>query len=212
MTQQSSGSLKWLLIVLAIVIILGGSYLVYLKYGNLSNPVISASPTGSATPGFIAPSDWKSYTNTKYGYSVKIPAAFGSMSSDNKISQTLDPNLEQINFGEENSPNPSNANPVAVFSIAVTKSTLADALKPYESYDRTTDVNVGPSKNIKAKLVQNYFDMNTGKSLFNDETIDEIYFIEHNGLLYTIKDNPKYGQDITGANIDQIMTTFQFTQ
>lgn len=47
MKPQSSGSLKWLLMVLVLVIVIGGSYLVYAKYGKGTTPTASPSPVAT---------------------------------------------------------------------------------------------------------------------------------------------------------------------
>ena len=70
--QGGSGSLKWLLVILGLVIVLGGVYWAYAKYGERISSTISARPTISLS----VPANWKKYTNEEFGFSFKYPESW----------------------------------------------------------------------------------------------------------------------------------------
>lgn len=73
--QPKGGSSKWLLTVLAVVVVLGGGYLLYAKYGK-STTTVSTSPSPektSTTPTTNETAGWKTYANDTYGFSFKYP-------------------------------------------------------------------------------------------------------------------------------------------
>lgn len=84
--QGRPSTMKWLLIVLVLVIVLGGGYWVYTKYGKstlitttITSPTVTSSPTKSAgtavspSASITVPADWETYTNEKYKYTFKYP-------------------------------------------------------------------------------------------------------------------------------------------
>lgn len=86
-SQPKGGSLKWLLIILAVIVVLGGGYLLYAKYGKSSTGTTTTSsptatkPTTSNSSSTTSPSttaDWKTYTNSTYGYSIKYPSTYSA--------------------------------------------------------------------------------------------------------------------------------------
>jgi len=80
-----SSSLKWLLIILVVIVILGGGYCAYARYGKTStistSPLpavttkVSSSTSTAVSPSTLAsiPADWKTYTNSQYGFSFQYP-------------------------------------------------------------------------------------------------------------------------------------------
>ncbi len=85
--QGGSSTMKWLLIILVIIIVLGGTYWVYAKYGKgTTTTTTSPSPTltskvSPSTSAAVSPAasssitaDWKTYTSSKYNYSIKYPS------------------------------------------------------------------------------------------------------------------------------------------
>lgn len=75
-----SSTMKWLLIILVLVIVLGGGYLVYAKYGKSStsttaspSPVaaVSVSPSAAVGPTASSTSDLTTYNNSQYGFSFQ---------------------------------------------------------------------------------------------------------------------------------------------
>ena len=94
--QGGSSTMKQLLIILVVVIVLGGGYLLYNKYGKTSTTTASPSPASTikASPSTTAavspsassavPADWKTYTNSVNGYSIKYPADYTATESSSK--------------------------------------------------------------------------------------------------------------------------------
>ncbi len=80
-SQPKGGSLKWLLIILGIIVVLGGGYLLYAKYGkSLTTATTTTSPTATTSSPAITtatPTTTTSnkiiYTNSKYGFSFELP-------------------------------------------------------------------------------------------------------------------------------------------
>jgi len=66
--QLTSSIIKWLVAILVLVVVLGGGYILYGKCSRKS------STTGSTATNKTA--DWRTYTDSKYGYSVKYPLEF----------------------------------------------------------------------------------------------------------------------------------------
>lgn len=75
-SNNSSFSFKRILPIAAAVVLLiaivGGTYLLGTKKNN-SKTISQVTPTVTPTPTTDPAANWKTYTNTKYGYSIKYP-------------------------------------------------------------------------------------------------------------------------------------------
>ena len=100
--------MKWLLIILVIVIVLGGGYLVYAKYGKGTtttaspSPIsaVTSSPSATVSPSASAsvPADWKTYTNDTYIYLIKYPGDW-KVSSDKGTNSSAPKRVSWVDFG-----------------------------------------------------------------------------------------------------------------
>lgn len=85
MNEQKFGVRKWLWIVLATVIVLGGGFTYWYVYGNKGTTTTKTSPTPVKTatispsaniknsPTPIDTTNWKTYSDGSYGYEIKYP-------------------------------------------------------------------------------------------------------------------------------------------
>jgi len=87
---------QWILaaIILVVIVVIAGIFILLLNsQKSTSTPPSSISPTSSPITEEVA--NWKTYTNTKYGYSLKYPSEMRLTEPGNETYLTLDPSQEK---------------------------------------------------------------------------------------------------------------------
>lgn len=160
-------------------------------YDNSVAAGLTRKKTPTSTPT-ISTADWKTYINTKYGYSLKIPKNYGTLDTfDGSYRSTISETDNLINLGSE-----SNAKSTIV--LLSSKSTIADWLKQNNNDWAKSDINIGISKNIKAKNV-----IISGLNTYHE--FNSVVLIEKDGNLLEI------AEQNNRSILDQILSTFQFS-
>lgn len=218
----SGGSLKWLLVVLIIVILGGGGYYYYASYivkpattSSSPSPTLTAkkssatSPATSPTGSSSVPADWKTYQSADYGYSFKYPSNFylvdGLYGVDKKqVSQGKWVFIDK---------NPINADqykdgadwPTPYFEVIRFDRTIDPDQKASQTTEKHTTSQISVAGEQAVKIVLN------DPSGFGGEYATLIYFNhDQNGFEITWKNSDSQGTH--DSEIDQILSTFQFTQ
>ncbi len=146
----------------------------------------SASTTSAATDETAG---WKTYTNTKHGYSIKYPSQWESLSAeDGKKAGDPAPTDEALILGAGTSDITNKVN--VEIDIAVTQGEK-NVFNDITEKNQTTDTTVGVDK-VAAK-----------KSVSSDGTF---YLIDHDSKIY------KFFEAKNGTNLSKILSTLQFTE
>jgi hypothetical protein len=209
---SKSFPLKWILI-LIIFILIGGGATYYVanqsqKPASSSNQTPTTAPSPTPTPD--PTSDWKTYTNTKYGYSVKYPSDWKIQSPgggsngelcretgiDSQIIELSEKELSECGFAGEGLPSPD-AN-ITVWVLDEKHSTLENLIGP--NYSK---LQVAGEAAVKYPF--------TDESALPNIYATRIYLNHNNnGYIIYLKQS-----DITGKYemiLDQILSTFKFTE
>jgi len=153
-------------------------------------PEITSAPTPDAT------TNWKTYTNTEYGFSVKIPLEWGSYSmKDFSFSKIISPEEQYLYLG----PSGSTLRPPQSMQISVEKKDVLEGRAKTGMQEKNcSDETVGVGKEgVTAR--KTVCDWNRGPS-FVIEKGDFVYTIDN-----VVTDSSKW------SLFDQILSTFKFT-
>ena len=162
---------------------------------SFSHKKTTTKPTTATTTTADATADWKTYTNTKYKYSIKLPQDYGTLAEFNgDFISTISPEENLLNFGNRQVAKEGNS-----FGIYINNNNIDNIVKEYQKSDVTvTSVKIGQNKNIEAKKVV---------SNKNELRFKVAYLIDHNDNLYNIEDTREGNSIIT-----TIISTFTFTK
>jgi len=145
------------------------------------------TPRPSTTPDPTA--DWKTYTNTQYGFEFKYPSDWNSWLDSNNVASIVNLQQKDDDMGS------------AVISVSATKQ-LSQTTKPLDStmvLNKTSDVT--------------YNGIRWSLTFTSDKREPTLRFISatayHNGYLYNIVS--RNYPDTTEKLFDQILSTFKFT-
>ena len=186
-TFSQAGIIQLLpLIVIGVIVVV----VVFYFNQNSETPLVSQ---GSQTPEAMIEdemADWKTYTNTEWGYSIKFPpnGRTANVVAGNTAPEALS-NSRQIEIYESDS-SANYAVSIAVFDVLELQPSSGDNWVKLE-----TEVNSVP--------VTKWTDT-TGESKF------DVYYIKHakNGLLEIYVANKTPIKEVA----DQILSTFEFTK
>ncbi len=205
MEQNKSGSnttLKWLVGILVVIIIGLIGYIVYSK--SISKPEVSttipSNNTATATPTNLSTSttEWQTYTNSKYSYSIKYPNNF----SPKDITETITSGAVEQNKYYLNIVSFDDKGKKIGFSINI------ESLTPEQIYEKT-------GYSISYSQKEDYvLDDIKGIKIFSNDPVREdnskrieAVVIANNSQTYVIsRGNIDYTQ------FDQILQTFKFTK
>lgn len=210
----------WLLWVLLAVVLIGGGFTYWYLNSDETNTSISPSPTltktATTTPSANTTTDWKTYTNDAYGYSIKYPSDYSvkEWADTIKTGAAAEPNknlLSVIGFGKN-----SKLGDYEV-SITVTNDTL-ERRRTLACYELNTDRN---ETQVTVGGIQAYKITCKDAAAPNDMAPDaqrqggekNINFVFQRGeYVYIIS----YIQDVltkdTSSTFEDAVSTFQFTQ
>jgi hypothetical protein len=134
--------------------------------------------------------DWKTYTNTTFGYSVKYPKSWGEYSSNT---------AETVNLATDNGNGKGGIQIVAITGKTLDQA-IADSTTVGANYSTSTtsDVVVGGEQGKQIKGVTPKPESDTGNVNI---------FVKHNTTVYRI-----LGDDMENPEWSQIITTFEFTK
>ena len=179
-----------------LVILLGSTAFLYYQNQQLKSMLASyqtpvASPTPTVTPDLMA--DWKTYTNTKYGFSIKYPEKYtggeGTVYENVavfRISQPPDSSLLGIRYQK-----------TTVELVQWWKGLLGnETSQKFAAFDTDTNFNSTPAIEIS-------FDKKGEFELSDNRVI----LFKHNGINFEIKIN--HGNPHTSEQ-NQILSTFKF--
>lgn len=198
--MRQKGFIPVLLIIgILIIVVLGGIY-----YFNTSNISKSQDQTANSD---LTEADWKTYTNTKYSYSLKYPDKWYVISPGSDGAESI--NIQNYSEADvtqqekqrvELSPGRLNI-AIGIYEENITSSiSLLDWLKVNGHYESaligipdTTEYIIISGKSILKLNYQNaaYYIFSNGKNVFYS------YYAPNNSLLKNI--------------FDQILSTFKFT-
>ena len=185
--EQSSKTNVWPWVILIIIILVIGGYFCWHFLGNSGNKKISApiTPTNivTTTSSLTSTANWKTYTNTQYGFSFKYPANLNSRAvSSNLIA----------NFG---------GGPEDVFSAQLLVYIYPQKLNDFEKQEELSYTN--PPLDFQPTTVGGRQAFKTTK-MNGDETV---VLIDDSSQTLLITDKGSYTQ-----GIDTVLSTFQFTK
>ena len=194
--MKAQKGLAPILIVILIALAVGG-YLVYQNQSKSVSPVktdTSPAPTGAtetANPDSIG-ANWKTYTNTQHGYSLKYPTTWDKLECDSKslLIAILGPEV---------------ASTCATDAPGPLRITVTDGIKDPMG-------NIDPSFNVVDKNTIN-IDGETGEWVYVEKVkpspgADKIILVAviHAGKTYTFNLSEVEEQE----NLNQILSTFKF--
>ncbi len=202
---RGSSNFRWLLIVFAILLVLGGGYLLYAKFGKgkttsstSPSPVVTTSISAAVSPttSSSVPADWKTYTNSSYKYSVKYPADW-----------QLNDYPQRVAFSE--SKLLPDTDQMGIVEILILSESKNDAMK--EAYDALSGAGA-PTIDITtidgADAVK--YSGKPSENVMGGGTHRMIVVFERNGVVYFAEaiDN---GNSTIISRFNQMLSSFKFT-
>ncbi len=194
--EQDQSSNKWLWVILIIVILIGAGFWTWVLMNQnkpVATPIVtpvsvnelptiepSVSPSVSASP--ISMVDWKTYTNTTYGYSIKYPSDWTAkdMHTTFGVADT---------YGFE--PPSTSAN----WTVTVNVDNASQYGKTIQEGSEGTATTFAGKQATKYTYANGYE-----------------YQIQENNKYYVVSIEFSNGDDNLKPTADQIVSTFQFTK
>lgn len=218
-SQPRGNSLKWLLIILAVVVVFGGSYLLYAKYGKSTNTATTttsptattSTPTPTTTPTSTTEktADWKTYNNDSYGISFKYPKDW-IIQNDQLESALIYLGLNTAGYTPKpDTDQPNSANFYLYESISkldskkLSPSSLKDYLDKYSALSDPTYKNVTTQKIGSL----NGYSADAGPNQFGG---GKYYFVELSNK--QIVEFWLFDTRADSETMNTILSTFQFTK
>ena len=186
-------------------------------------PTISPASSVSATP--VSTADWKTYTNTKYNFSLEHPASYSfadwewDQVNNKKISQQ-----DQVYIGKASFPSPqgphisgNDGDSVSVdFYMSINPPYSANDKPAFDEHDLSADYDLQKSNGDQVswvtiageKAVESF---NTKPDEINGSYTTFIQF-DHDSNLYSIWITNSDGAGTHDKIIDQIISTLKFTK
>lgn len=210
--MREKGFAQILIIILALIAIGGAYYFGTQKNNVLTTPVQSSVPavteaTTQASPTTDPTANWKTYTNTQYGFTFKYP-----------------PGLETLLQSEGGVSGPITGNPIFVYALA-DKLTIAQGTdKPFDGLsidivdtNGSLDTYVSNERDAEKNSYRGIFDP-TIKQLnipvqnryLDSESSISRYFLKSNNTVVAIS-VIRFSPDFM-RTASQILSTFKFTQ
>lgn len=201
---MSQKGLAPILIVLILAVLIGG----YLVYQNQPKPTPSPQPTNQLSPASDETANWKTYTNSKYGFSFKYPSDLvvsepGSIRLTNEVPMSqvasdkyinilifvhsIDPQIDLKKWVEKDTTRNRPDGTVGSIVVGTIENYKSSSLQGFTYHG-------GAEVNIKHVVIQK-----------KDNIIDFTLDCYQTGCSY--KDNPD-----AERIFNQILSTFKFTQ
>lgn len=169
--KEKPMKIPWLWVVFGSVV-LGAAGFFGWRYYVAQSPVLADSKYVIINAAEEDKSDqWKTYENTKYGFTIKIPSGYYSLSrTDCVINKVLDENASSLLLG---------VNCDEVIDINISKSTVDDWTRAQKNTAgwAIKDTSIGQSDNVAAKSI--IFSKDNQYKKFSS-----IYLFENNGYLF----------------------------
>jgi hypothetical protein len=150
--------------------------------------------------------EWKTYTNTRYGYEIKYPSDITI--SREMITETDFGVAQGLNFMIEVTQNYINSD--AAIKMAETNIPVVAASAGYTYSYKTSDIIINGSAGKKITI--NYSNKSDGKPF---KTFTESYLDKGNSLFSFFCDNYSYSSENTKydcSTLDKMVSTFKFTK
>jgi hypothetical protein len=230
MEPQQTNNAKLIYSIGGIVLLLlgtvGGYYLGHSR-GKTESTVTPTQTTSTVTPTTVSTAPtatdetatWKTYTNTKYGYSFKYPESNQAPENEG-IDGTPATNVSQVLhiYLTEGTAQTNDLTAIRFsaypLSTSDKKLSLADLVKSisHEAYT-TSEVKVGNETAIKVNYTTGGYNIlnNAGQVVIGSSGSD-VRFIKHNDTIYLIEPNENGTKTGNPTLADQILSTFKFTK
>jgi len=185
--KQKGYALRIVVLILAVLLIGVGMYYSYTKQTNQSLPTASVSPDETA--------NWKTYTNTKYGYIIKYPASLNPLESQPDSTNLKVLSLTYFSVTPEG-PDVTN------FLVRVIKANLGEAVQTMKDEFQNSSFIYKLVKEEKISSLLGY----SGYRLEYTSAQPGV-----NTLVFYTKEPYSYVISADKSKIDQILSTFKFT-
>lgn len=171
--KEKSPKIPWVWVAFGVVAFSGLAFLGWRYYVAKNPPLLESKAVIVNAAEEDMSDEWKTYENIKYGFTIKIPSTYSSLSrSDCTIQKTIDENATSLLLG---------SNCDEIIDLNISASTVDNWLRAHQNTAgwAMKDVNIGQSGNLAAKSI--IFSKDNPFQNFSS-----IYIFENNGFLFEL--------------------------